>query len=785
MQGGSSAFTPGMISVRRVFAAVLLICCLIFIGPVAAGDITVSPFVSGDSYYNISSISGGYSVEIVSTVEFDTRNPFNYKIGVNITSPSGCDGITAEWLKCENQGAWGVRETSVTPDNVKEGNTITSTIDVDGTISSVIGSYNVYYYKVKIKAGDDCVREVVIHIALDALIKPMDLTIYANATFPKPRYEYYSYIVTSPSDRGFKVGDTFYNGDDVDNYPFTIYYYNRTTNERVDTPEQPGIYNAVIEPKESIQISDITYKRKSNKESKYFPVVFQNGTLTVLPTTKNVTLSPPIDPDDVQSSSGIFASFDPTDYKYLNGGRDTKSQDVCTPLGSDTLKLWDDRVYFLQDDLLPEEQALLQSSSCITASSSYEMKYFDLVVDNIWVDLESNRPGIYWPYPEGTDKNTEFTLYYFPDMRRSFDSASAATSAAETPDPVEIPPCSECHDHPDGVSSYHGAYEHGLHFCYWPSQYGYLSGPFLLTWKNTHIITFETNDGSPATTQEVSSGDPISEPANPVRDGHTFTGWHTDPACTSPWNFNTPVTQDMTLYAGWKQNEPGTPVPTSPGGSSGDGNMDNAFRVLFETNGGSTIPPQTDLSYGDRITQPADPVRDDHIFGGWYLDEDGTRPWNFEDPITGDMTLYAAWTREPVPTPVPTTPPTEQPTIEPTGNPTQPPVTEPTSEPEPDDDNHPDQPAANTLYLIGGIIALLLAILFLLLIALRHTVTFFIPAAGKIEPYRIKVWHGHRINPDRLPHLLRTAAWYRDPERHEPWDFGTDRVTKSIELYLG
>ncbi|MCQ2355604.1 MAG: InlB B-repeat-containing protein [Methanocorpusculum sp.] len=68
--------------------------------------------------------------------------------------------------------------------------------------------------------------------------------------------------------------------------------------------------------------------------------------------------------------------------------------------------------------------------------------------------------------------------------------------------------------------------------------------------------------------------------------------------------------------------KPTTPAPTAtqtPGqsGSSG-GNMDNAFRVLFDTNGGNSIIPETGLSYGDRITQPADPVKNGYIFGGWY-----------------------------------------------------------------------------------------------------------------------------------------------------------------------
>lgn len=76
----------------------------------------------------------------------------------------------------------------------------------------------------------------------------------------------------------------------------------------------------------------------------------------------------------------------------------------------------------------------------------------------------------------------------------------------------------------------------------------------------------------------------------------------------------------------------------------GDGNMDNAFRVLFETSGGSPLSPATDLSYGDVISPPPVPVKDGFTFGGWYTDEACSKAWNFSSGIPGDITLYAGWT---------------------------------------------------------------------------------------------------------------------------------------------
>ncbi|HJK79149.1 MAG TPA: InlB B-repeat-containing protein [Methanocorpusculum sp.] len=86
-----------------------------------------------------------------------------------------------------------------------------------------------------------------------------------------------------------------------------------------------------------------------------------------------------------------------------------------------------------------------------------------------------------------------------------------------------------------------------------------------------------------------------------------------------------------------------SPVPPVPPSGDSSGNMDNAYRVLFDTSGGSLISPVTGLSSDDVITAPPAPVKDGYTFGGWYADEDCTKAWSFADGIPGDMTLYAKW----------------------------------------------------------------------------------------------------------------------------------------------
>ena len=53
--------------------------------------------------------------------------------------------------------------------------------------------------------------------------------------------------------------------------------------------------------------------------------------------------------------------------------------------------------------------------------------------------------------------------------------------------------------------------------------------------------------------QSVAVGGTAAAPADPVRTGYAFTGWYTDAAMTTPFDFTTAVSADVTLYAGWSE----------------------------------------------------------------------------------------------------------------------------------------------------------------------------------------------------------------------------------------
>jgi uncharacterized repeat protein (TIGR02543 family) len=72
----------------------------------------------------------------------------------------------------------------------------------------------------------------------------------------------------------------------------------------------------------------------------------------------------------------------------------------------------------------------------------------------------------------------------------------------------------------------------------------------------------------------------------------------------------------------------------------------NYFTVTFDTRGGSATPQQT-VEEGGKLSQPSNPTRADHGFGGWFREEACITAWNFAtDVVTGNITLYAKWTED-------------------------------------------------------------------------------------------------------------------------------------------
>jgi uncharacterized repeat protein (TIGR02543 family) len=139
----------------------------------------------------------------------------------------------------------------------------------------------------------------------------------------------------------------------------------------------------------------------------------------------------------------------------------------------------------------------------------------------------------------------------------------------------------------------------------------------------TYVVTFESNGGSAVANQNVTEGQLVTKPVDPVRAGFTFEGWYQEATLVTPFAFlETIPTSNLTLYAKWQA------IPT--------------FTVSFIPDNGTSIPSQTIFING-LVIQPTDPVKPGYTFVNW-VKEDLT-VWNFAStPVTSNVTLFAQYT---------------------------------------------------------------------------------------------------------------------------------------------
>ena len=140
----------------------------------------------------------------------------------------------------------------------------------------------------------------------------------------------------------------------------------------------------------------------------------------------------------------------------------------------------------------------------------------------------------------------------------------------------------------------------------------------------TYTVTFDQNypNAPAATTATVEQGKKVAEPSEPTRTGHVFTGWYTSADLSTEYDFDSAVTGNLTLYAGWEQH----------------------FTVTFVLNyDGAPAATTEDVASGDTVAAPTEPGRTDYIFTGWYTDAACKNAYSFTTAVTSDLTLYAGW----------------------------------------------------------------------------------------------------------------------------------------------
>jgi uncharacterized repeat protein (TIGR02543 family) len=72
-----------------------------------------------------------------------------------------------------------------------------------------------------------------------------------------------------------------------------------------------------------------------------------------------------------------------------------------------------------------------------------------------------------------------------------------------------------------------------------------------------YVVKFDPQEGSELEPQNffIFDENKAEEPTEPTREGYTFGGWYKEAELTNAWNFDTEITDDITLYAKWMKNE--------------------------------------------------------------------------------------------------------------------------------------------------------------------------------------------------------------------------------------
>ena len=160
------------------------------------------------------------------------------------------------------------------------------------------------------------------------------------------------------------------------------------------------------------------------------------------------------------------------------------------------------------------------------------------------------------------------------------------------------------------------------------------------TEKNIYTVTFDSDNGATSAfaTEKVIDGNKVSRPeTDPVRtdtedEKYQFDGWYTSKG--TAFDFNTEITDNITIIAHYA--------------------VTHIYKVSYNLNGGEGTFETQRITEGEKATRPStEPTREntataEYTFGGWYTSTDNgetisDEPFDFDTPITGNLTLYAFW----------------------------------------------------------------------------------------------------------------------------------------------
>lgn len=141
-------------------------------------------------------------------------------------------------------------------------------------------------------------------------------------------------------------------------------------------------------------------------------------------------------------------------------------------------------------------------------------------------------------------------------------------------------------------------------------------------WGQMNRVTFEGNGWTVSVSYiDVVSGQVAEAPEEPTWSKHGFLGWYLT-GSNSVFNFSTPITSDITLYAHWEELETVT--------------------VTFNSNWWSSVEPQ-EINPWERAVKPTNPTKNNQGFKYWTTDSAWNNEYDFKTPVIDDLILYAQW----------------------------------------------------------------------------------------------------------------------------------------------
>lgn len=304
-----------------------------------------------------------------------------------------------------------------------------------------------------------------------------------------------------------------------------------------------GIYSGGVDQKKVYAVN-----KKTGERIEFYNVETKTGILNVRGTTKDVQYAD-LNQTVELGKPGVSASKD-TKFTINNGSVEVVDTSGIALLFDNIIESTSSESNRTQLLEARAAKALDELNKPVASNMvrNYDMKYLDLVDrhnGNTWVKA-SEDVTVSWPYPAGTDKNTEFTLLHFEGLHRDMASNEVAGDIAKCKvSEVKIEKGEE-------------------HITFKIGSGGF--SPFALVWetakpvdpdpgsRNDYTLHYVTNGGNHLSSETKSSSwtKDYEDLPIPVRDGYTFEGWYWDLRLTEPVTGDVKVDKTtVTLYAKW------------------------------------------------------------------------------------------------------------------------------------------------------------------------------------------------------------------------------------------